>query len=336
MKALQITKFGIDGLVINEIEKPNITDNQVLIKVKAASLNYLDLLVIKGIFNDQLPLPHIPVTDVSGTIEAIGKNVKNFKVGDDVIPTFIRLWQKGNPTFEQQDFSFRPSLGMQGYLSEYIAIQETDMVLKPADLSFQEASTLPIAALSAWNGIKYLNLFAGDTVLLYGTGGVSTFATLFSKANGYKVFVVGKNEENLQKMKTLGADMIFNINTTTNWKEILMKETHGKGVDGIYDSVGGENLNNSLDVIKFRGKITNVGLINGFTISLNAGTLLWKQAQLIGIDCGSTEDLEALIQCISVNKIKPAISKVYSLIQFKEAFEHLDKGGHFGKIVIEL
>jgi NADPH:quinone reductase-like Zn-dependent oxidoreductase len=336
MKAVQIKEFGIKGLVLNEVEKPVITDNQILIKVKAASLNYLDLLVVKGIFNNQLQLPHIPVTDVSGIIESVGKNVKKFKAGDEVISTFIPLWQKGNACFEQLAFNLRPSLGKQGYLAEYIAVDENDIVLKPANLSYQEASTLPIAALSAWNGIKYLNLFAGNTVLLYGTGGVSTFATLFSKANGYKVFVVGKDDENLQKMKSLGADIVLNLNTDKDWKESIMNQTNGKGVDGIYDSIGGDNLNNSLDVISFRGRITTVGLINGFTISLNAGTFLWKQAHLIGLECGSTEDLQTVINCISINKIKPVISKTYSLTQFKDAFEHLDKGGHFGKIVIEM
>ena len=336
MKAVQISKFGIDGLSINDIEKPGITDSQLLIKVIAASLNSLDLLVVKGIFNSQLPLPHIPISDVAGTIEKVGKNVTKFKVGDDVISTFIRLWQRGNATFEQLAWRLRPSLGIQGYLSEYIAVDETDMVLKPAGLSFQEASTLPIAALSAWNGIKYLNLFAGNTILIYGTGGVSTFAALFAKASGYKVFVAGKNDNNLHQMAALGADKVFNTNTDKNWKENLMKETHGKGVDGIYDSIGGENINNSLDVIAFRGKITTVGLINGFTISINAGTLLLKQANIIGLECGSTEDLEALIQSMTINKIIPVISKKFLLAQTQEAFAHLDKGGHFGKIVIEL
>jgi NADPH:quinone reductase-like Zn-dependent oxidoreductase len=293
------------------------------------------LLVVKGIFDDQLSLPHIPVTDVSGTVEAIGEHVQKYKVGDDVIPTFIRLWRSGNATFEQLAYKERPSLGMQGYLAEYIAIDEEDVVLKPAEISFAEASSLPIAATSAWNGIKYLNLYAGDSVLVYGTGGVSTFATIFAKASGYKVFVAGKKDHNLKKMLSIGADNVFNISTDENWKENLLKETNGTGVNGIYDSIGGDNLNTSLELIAFRGKITNVGFINGFTIPLNAGLLNWKQAQLIGMECGNTDDLYDLIKTISLHKIKPVIDKIFNLSEIIAAFKHLENGGHFGKVIIE-
>ncbi|RZJ52355.1 MAG: NAD(P)-dependent alcohol dehydrogenase [Flavobacterium sp.] len=334
MKVAQITEFSIDGITINEIEKPKIKDNQVLIRVKSASLNYLDLLVVKGIFNDQLRLPHIPVTDVSGIITEVGKDVKHFKIDDHVIPTFIPLWKKGIPTLQQLSWELRPSLGPQGFLAEYIAVDETDLVLKPEKLSFAEASTLPIAALSAWNGIKFLNLFAGNTVLIYGSGGVATFATLFAKANGYKVYVAGKNDTTLEKMLTIGADQVFNI-SNTNWKKDILDATQGKGVDGIYDSIGGENLNNSLDLIAVRGKITTVGLINGFSIPLNTGTFLLKQAHLIGVECGSEEDMKEMIQAITINAIQPVISAVFPFSETKRAFEHLDNGGHFGKVVIE-
>jgi NADPH:quinone reductase-like Zn-dependent oxidoreductase len=335
MKAIQMTSFGIDGLQLQEIPKPTVNSTQLLIRVKAASLNYLDLLVTKGVFNNQLPLPHIPITDVSGIVEQVGDKVTKFKVGDEVIPAFIRLWKKGIPTFEELSYSQRPSLGMQGYMAEYITVDQNELVHKPIGYSFEEAATLPIAGLSAWNGVKKLALQTGDSILIYGTGGVATFALLFAKAAGLKIFIAGRNDKNLAEMKKLGAHKIYNVSTQTNWKDEVLKDTKGKGINGIYETVGGENINHSLDLITIGGKITCVGLIQGFSMNINAGTLLWKQAQIIGIECGSTQDVQEMIEAIETNKIKPVIEKIFPLENTQEAFLHLERGGHLGKIIIQ-
>jgi NADPH:quinone reductase-like Zn-dependent oxidoreductase len=336
MKTLQIQSFGIDGLQLGDVEKPRVKADQILVKVKALSLNYLDLLVVKGIFNDQLPLPHTAGSDVSGTVEEVGPNVTRFKVGDAVIPTFIKLWRKGEATFEELPWNLRPGLGVQGYFAEYIVVGQDDAVLKPNSLSYLEASTLPIAALSAWNGIRYLGLKQGDPVLLYGTGGVSTFATMFAKVAGLRIFVAGLDDALLLKMKSLGAHHVYNVRKNIRWKDEIMSETYGKGIKGVYESVGGENINHSLSVLSFRGKITYVGLINGFSMNVNVADFVWKQAHLIGMECGSMEDLENLITSIEINNIRPVIEKVFTFDQIKEAFEYLQAGGHFGKIVVKL
>lgn len=335
MKALQMTSFSLDGLRLNEKERPKITPQQVLIKVRAASINYLDLLVIKGIFNDQLPLPHIPLTDVAGVIEEVGDEVKNFKPGDEVIPIFMRGWDKGKVKLEDIAYHNRPSLGIQGYAQEYLAINANELVKKPKSLSFLEAATLPIAATSAWNGIKNFDLHPGNTVLLYGTGGVTTFAALFAKARGLKIYVAGLKDKQLKKMKNIGAYKTYNVRSNINWKEDLMQETNGQGVDGIYESVGGENINNSFDVIGFKGRITYVGLVNGFEVNANIGSFVWKQAQLIAMECGSKEDLQHIVNAIDANNIKPQIDRTFKLEDYADAFAHLEKGGHFGKIVID-
>lgn len=336
MKAIQMTSFGIDGLQLKEIPQPAINQKQVLIRVKAVSLNYLDLLVVKGIFNNQLPLPHIPITDVCGIVEQVGNKVTKFKIGDEVIPIFIRSWEKGVPTFQELEYKERPSLGMQGYMTEYIAVNENELVNKPKNYTFEEASTLPIAALSAWKGVQKLELKTGNKILIYGTGGVATFALLFAKAAGLNVFIVGKNDKNLTKMKKLGAHKVYNALTQTNWKEEVLKDTQGNGIDGIYETIGGENINNSLDLIAIQGKITCVGLIKGFYMNINAGALLWKQAKIIGIECGSKKDVQEMIEAIEVNKINPLIEKVFSFEEAQKAFQHLDRGGHFGKIIIKV
>lgn len=334
MKALQMESFSLDGLKLNDISKPTIKSNQVLLKVKAASINYLDLLVIKGMFNDQLPLPHIPLTDVSGVVAETGAEVTDFAIGDAVVPVFMRGWDRGKVPLQDIDYARRPSLGIQGYAQEYLAVNADELVRKPKNLSFEEASTLPIASTSAWNGIKYLDLNPGDSVLLYGTGGVTTFATMFAKASGLRVFVAGLNDQQLKKMKDLGAYRTYNVKDTPSWKEDLMRETHNQGVRGIYESVGGENINNSFEVIGFQGKITYVGLLNGFEINANIGPFIWKQAQIVGMECGSKEDLEQIVRAIEANEINPVIDQVFDLSDFGKAFKYLERGGHFGKIVI--
>jgi NADPH:quinone reductase-like Zn-dependent oxidoreductase len=336
MKAIQITQFGINGLAIGEVEKPQPTDNQVLVRVKAASLNYLDLLVVKGLFNNQLPLPHIPVTDVAGVIEQVGKNVQHLLVGDTVVPTFIRPWLKGNATFAEMDYAQRPSLGPPGYLAEYIVLDQTHVVKSTTSLSFEELATLPIAGLTAWNALKYCQLLPGQSVLLYGSGGVSTFAALFAKAQGLRVFVAGTKDHTLLQMKSLGVTEVFNVVNQPNWKQALIEATGGKGVDGVFDSVGGENLNHSLDLVKFRGKIVCVGLLQGFTANINLGSLLWKQASIVGMEVGNAEDLAAMLQALEFNNIRPVIGYTFTFAKAQAAFERLDQGGHFGKIVITL
>ena len=334
MKALQVEQFSLEGVKLNEIPKPGIRPDQVLIKVRAASLNYLDLLVVKGIFNDQLPLPHIPLTDISGVVEEVGSEVEDFKVGDGVIPVFMRGWNKGKVELRNIAYEHRPSLGVPGYAQEYLAIHADELIKKPNNLTFEEASTLPIASTSAWNGVKYLGLNPGDSVLLYGTGGVATFAARFAKVRGLKIFVAGLDDEQLEKMKGLGAYKTYNVKKEANWKEDLVEETGGQGVDGIYESVGGNNLANSFEVIRFQGKITYVGLVLGFDINVDISQFLWRQAQVIGMECGSKEDLQDIAKAIEVHAIQPVINKVFELDDYRQAFAYLEKGGHFGKIVI--
>ena len=305
MKALQITSFGIDGLAVNEIEQPQIAENQVLVRVKAATLNYLDLLVVKGVFNDQLPLPHIPLTDVAGEVAEVGSKVTKFKVGDAVIPTFIRRWTKGTPTLDELNYGDRPSLGMQGYMSEFLAVNEEDLVLNNAGLTHGEASTLPIAGLTAWNAIKYMNLQSGQSVLLYGTGGVASFACQFAKAQGVKVYVAGRKDASLEKMKGLGADQVYNVISNETWVEDLMADTGGFGVDGVFESVGGENVNKSLAAVKIMGHIVYIGLIDGFSSNMDITLLTWKQITLKGMEVGSTADFEDMMKSMKQNNIKP-------------------------------
>lgn len=184
MKTVELHEEGISNLKVNEQPVPVPGLEEVLVKIEAVSLNYVDLLVVKGLLNPNLELPYIPVSDGAGIVESVGTNVTAFQPGDRVATTFIPNCISGKPTSQVTDYSTRQGLGnVAGQLSKYKIFQVNQLIKIPCNLSLVEASTLPIAGLTAWNALKYGNLQAGDTVLLHGTGGVSIFALQFVKTN---------------------------------------------------------------------------------------------------------------------------------------------------------
>jgi NADPH:quinone reductase-like Zn-dependent oxidoreductase len=233
MNVIQLSDgFGIDRLSLYEQPKPNPGVGEVLVKLEAASLNYVDLLVVKGLLNPNLPLPYIPVCDGAGVVEQIGQGVTAFKPGDKVVTTFIPDWVDGKPTSQATDYSTRQGLGVvSGQLSEYKVFSVNQLVHTPSNLSALEASTLPIAGLTAWNALKYSNLQAGQTVLLHGTGGVSIFALQFAKAQGATVVITSSNDDKLKRAQQLGADFLINYKTTPDWEAVVHQVTEGNGAD---------------------------------------------------------------------------------------------------------
>ena len=235
MKTIQLVdNLGISNLKIVEQTQPQPTKKQVLVKIEAVSLNYVDLLVVKGSLNPNLSLPYIPICDGAGIVETVGEEVTAFKTGDKVATTFIPDWINGKPTKQTTDYTTRQGLGnIPGQLSQYKCFSANQIISIPRNLTTIEASTLPIAGLTAWNALSYSNLKANDTVLLHGTGGVSIFALQFAKARGAKVIITSSSEEKLQKAKQLGADLVINYKEDTNWETTVYQMTQGKGVDVI-------------------------------------------------------------------------------------------------------
>ncbi|MBD0288625.1 MAG: NAD(P)-dependent alcohol dehydrogenase [Flavisolibacter sp.] len=206
--------YGLENITLEDIEIPNILDNQVLVKVKAISLNQLDLMVAKGAFGNRLP--HILGSDAVGVVEQVGSEVATLKVGDVVATHFIQGWQSGS--LKSTDLDTRLGVGVQGVFAEYIALPKRSLVKVPANLTFEEAATLPMAGLTAWEAIVNAGqLKAGETVLLQGTGGVSIFALQFAKAIGAKVIILSGSDEKLDKAKMLGADEVVNYKTNPDW-----------------------------------------------------------------------------------------------------------------------
>lgn len=336
MKVIQLSDgFGIAHLSLYEQPKPNPGVGEVLVKLEAASLNYVDLLVVKGLLNPYLPLPYIPVCDGAGVIEQIGQGVTAFKPGDKVVTTFIPDWIDGKPTSQTTDYSTRQGLGaVPGQPSEYKVFSVNQLVHSPTNLSALEASTLPIAGLTAWNALKYSNLQAGQTVLLHGTGGVSIFALQFAKAQGTTVIITSNNDDKLKRAQQLGADFLINYKTTPDWEAVVHQVTEGNGADVVVETVGGRNLQRSLNAVRMGGHIPVVGLLDGFDSSVNALTLLHQQVTIHGMEVGSTQDFVAMNQAIAAHDIHPVIDAKFTLDQIQVAFKYLEQGQHFGKVAI--
>ncbi len=336
MRVIQLQHgFGLDHLELSEHLKPTPAHEEVLVRLEAASLNYVDLLVVKGLLNPNLPLPYIPVADGAGVVEEVGAGVTAFAVGDKVATTFIPHWLDGRPTADRTDYSTRQGLGtVPGQLAEYKCFHPTQLIHIPANLSAMEASTLPIAGLTAWNALHYANLQAGETVLLHGTGGVSTFALQFATAQGAKVMITSSSDAKLKRAQKLGADILINYKTTPNWEAVVHQVTDGKGADVVVETVGGKNLKRSLNAVRLGGYISVVGLLDGFAATIQTLSLLHHQATIRGMEVGSTQDFAAMNRAIVTNDIHPVIDAKFPLDQTQAAFEYLEQGQHFGKVVI--
>lgn len=328
--------FGIDRLALTETAAPEIGPRDILVSMKAASLNYVDLLLVKGALNPEISPPFIPVADGAGVVEEIGGEVRAYRPGDRVVTTYIPQWLDGRYTPENSQFSSRPGSGTSpGQLVERKIFNENELIGFPASLSFAKASTLPIAAMTAWNGLAYAEAKAGDTVLLHGTGGVSIFALQFAKAAGLRVIITSSKDTKLARASELGADHLINYRRSPNWVAEVLEITDGKGVDLVVETVGGDNLNKSLDALRLDGHISVVGFLEGMESRINLVSLNLKRAKVHGLSVGSRQDFSDMLRAISVNNISPVIDASFPFAQTADAFSYLESGSHFGMIVIE-
>jgi NADPH:quinone reductase-like Zn-dependent oxidoreductase len=335
MKTIQISKFGIENLKITEVQKPTPGPHEVLIKVEAASLNFLDLMVINGDYNPKLPLPHIPCSDGAGVVESIGDNVSLWKSGDRVTTQFIQKWISGGKTLEM--LLSRTGLEYPGVLSEYICVHETALIQTPTALSSQEASTLPIAGLTAWSGlIEYAGIKPGQTVLTQGTGGVSIFALQLAKAAGARVIATSSSDAKLGELRALGADETINYIKTPDWHLEAKRLTNGTGVDAILDVAGTETLTKSIYAVRQDGFIGLVGNLSGAVVPFNIYDTVPNNANIRGISVGSLEYFKNFVRAIDVVKLKPVIDSIFSIDKIAEAYRYMQSNAFIGKIVISI
>ena len=335
MKAWQLKGFGLDNLKLEDVALPTPAKNEVLIKVGAVSLNFRDKAIVDGIYEpNMVPNPLIPVSDAAGTIVQIGADVTRFKVGQRVTSHLYSKWIEGAPAPNEPDFCFGSPLP--GGLAEYMIIHEESAVLAPSTLTDEEASTLPIAALTAWYSlITYGNLQKGDSVLIQGTGGVSIFGIQLANALGAKVIVTTSSNEKGEWARKLGAQEIINYVETPDWAAEVIKLTDGKGVDQLLEVVGGDGLNDSVKATKVTGQISVIGFLAGQTTDLNLMQVIFRQTKIQGIAVGNRSAFEEMNKAFDQYNIKPVIDKVYKFEDAIEAYQHLTKGV-FGKIVIKV
>jgi NADPH:quinone reductase-like Zn-dependent oxidoreductase len=335
MKAWQLHAFGLENLTLDKVAIPVPGPNDVLIKVGAVSLNFRDKAIVDGIYEpEMIPKPLIPVSDAAGTIVQIGSNVTRFKIGDRVTSHLYSKWIDGAPGPNEPDFCFGAPLP--GGLAEYMIIHEESAVLAPGTLTDEQASTLPIAALTAWYSlVTYGKLKAGETVVVQGTGGVSIFGIQIAHALGARVIATTSSDEKGRQARELGADEIINYVKTPNWAKEIQRLTNGKGADQLLEVVGGQGLNDSVEATKVTGQIAVIGFLAGQTTNLDLMRVIFKQTRIQGIAVGNRTAFEEMNKAFDQFNIKPVIDTIYSFEQAIDAYKHLARGP-FGKIVIKV
>jgi len=330
MQVWQISSFGVDSLDFAERPIPEPRAGEVLVRVRAISFNYRDLLMVKGIYNPKLAFPRIPCSDGAGQVEAVGEGVTQWKPGDRVMGIFMQNWLDGVLTPAKA----RGALGgdIDGMLAEYVVLKEAGLVAAPAHLSYEEAATLPCSAVTAWNALKAGNLKPGSTVLIQGTGGVSIFALQFARLMGVRVLGVSSSYEKLERAYELGLDAGLNYRDNPEWDR-WAGELTGEGVDLVVEVGGVGTLPRSLRAIRLGGTIAQVGVLSGPSEPLPIATILHKQARIQGIYVGSRKDFVEMNRAISLVQLRP-VGENFPWTQAREALARMEEGSHFGKLVL--
>ena len=328
MRAVHVTSSGY-GIVV--VERPSPGPGEALVRVHACSLNYRDIMIAKG-FQGEKPL--IPLSDGAGVVEAVGEGVTRLKVGDRVAANFFPTWIDGGIRGEYHHDALGG--GRDGMLAEYVVLPASSFVLLPEDLSFEEAATLPCAAVTAWNALfETSRVLPGETVLLLGTGGVSIFALQLLKAVGCHVILTSSSDEKLQRARTMGADETLNYRETPEWDQAVWEMTGKKGVDRVVEVGGAGTLERSLKSTRHGGKVSLIGVLTGKG-QIDPMLVLGRSIRLEGVYVGSVAMFERLLRMMSANDVRPVIDRVYPFEEAARAITYMESGSHFGKIVISL
>jgi NADPH:quinone reductase-like Zn-dependent oxidoreductase len=334
-QALTLQAFGLDHLTLAPTTLPTLGPNDVHVRFHAASLNYRDLMVVLGHYNPRLAMPRIPGSDAAGEVLAIGSSVTTLKPGDRVASLFFQDWHDG----PIQSGTGKSALGgpIDGVFATERILPASGLIPIPDSLTYEQAATLPCAALTAWNAlVERGQLFAGQTVLTLGTGGVSLFALQFAKAMGATVIATSSSDEKLARATALGADHTLNYRATPQWEDEVQKLTSGRGVDHIVEVGGAGTLPQSFKAVTPGGKVYVIGVLTGKGATIDPTPILAKSIHTHGIYVGSRGMFQRMLAAIAANRIAPVIDRVFPLEDFRAAFQHLQSGLHFGKIVLAL
>ena len=331
MKAYEIRASGIDALQLcdRDIRKPAAGD--VLVRVRASSINYRDYLNLRDPVGRGISTGRTPNSDAAGEVVEVGSGVLRFEPGDRVMGTFFQRWIGGGISADAMASALGGALD--GVLAEYVVLNENGLVAMPPHLTFQEASTLPCAALTAWHSLVEMGrLTAGETVLLLGTGGVSIMALQFAVMSGAKVIITSSSDEKLARAKAMGAWQTINYRTRPDWEKPVLDMTGGRGVDHVVEVGGAGTVERSVAAVRVGGTIAMIGVLTEGT--LNATALMRKSIRLQGIYVGSRSMFENMNKAIAAHEMRPVLDRIFPLEEARAAFHCMGEAGHFGKIVV--
>jgi NADPH:quinone reductase-like Zn-dependent oxidoreductase len=334
MRVFQIEgDWSLDHLRLAQRPVPEPGAGQVLVQMKASSLNYRDLVVPQrgyGQYTGSLPL--IPVSDGAGIISAVGPGVTRVAVGDRVCPNFAQTWLTGEPDLER----LTQALGgpIDGTMTEFMCLSEQGVVKVPAYLSDLEAASLPCAALTAWSALTTASTKAGDRVLVQGCGGVALFAVQWAKLFGAHVTVITSSAEREQRVRQLGADATLNYRSVPEWARATREFTQGRGYDLILELGGEKTLPQSLRCIRPGGTIAMIGVLSGNMLATSLGPIITRQVRLQGVTIGHRDGFEAMLRAMAQHQVHPVIDKIFAFEDLKEGMAYLRSGAQFGKVCI--
>jgi len=308
MKAYEINQFGIENLSFIERDEPKPNAGEVVVKFRAASLNYRDLMMVKGFYNPKLKMPLIPFSDGAGEVVALGENVTKWKMGDRVCPIFMQGWTDGAIDFQKA----RTALGgdLDGVLREFGAFSENGLVVSG-------------------------NIKPDQTILLQGTGGVSIFALQFANVFGCRTIITSSSDEKLKRAKDLGAEDIINYAEREDWDKAVLDLTEKRGVDTVVEVGGAGTMQKSLNAVAVGGHIAVIGVLAGKG-EFDVRSALMKSVKMQGIYVGSRQMFEDMNRLICQHNLKPVVDKVFEFGEVREALKCMESASHFGKIVVKI
>jgi NADPH:quinone reductase-like Zn-dependent oxidoreductase len=322
-------------VTFDEVAVPDPGPSQVLVAIKAVSLNYRDLAVVMGRYPRDASQPTVIGSDGAGEVIAVGDGVTALRLGDRVVGSFFQSWITG--PYARDYGASALGGGIDGVLTQYRVFDQHGLLRVPDHLSFEEAATLPCAGLTAWNAlVSASHVRAGDTVLLLGTGGVSIFGLQFAKLHGARAIITSSSDDKLARAKALGADETINYKTTPDWDKEVLRLTGGRGADIVLEVGGGETFARSMNSVRASGQIAVIGVLTGVMGTIPIGLIGIQTLSVHGIFVGSVAMFEDMNRAIAGSQLRPVIDCVFPFEQSADALRHLQSARHVGKIVIAL
>jgi NADPH:quinone reductase-like Zn-dependent oxidoreductase len=336
MKAYQINGTnGFDSLKLAELPAPLLLAGEVSVRIHAVSLNYRDYMNVMGIKGVTGPVPRIPCSDGAGEVLAVGEGVTEWQVGERVVMPFMPSWLSGG--FEQRHSAQALGGAVDGVLREQITVKAESLLRLPERYSYEQGATFPCAAVTAWQALAVRGKAkAGESVLVLGSGGVSTWALQLAQLMGCRVLAVTSSSSKAEQLMMLGASAVYDYSADPNWEDWVLAQTQGVGVDHVVEIGGAGTLNRSIKAVRFGGHIALIGVLTGVSGEVQTVGLLRKGITLSGVYVGSRAMFADLLQFADEHALYPQIDSTYAFADAVAAFQRMESAKHMGKIVIRV